>query len=113
MVTRKSVEEQEEAVGVDSPLYVSRVFGEFPKDAGDWLIPHRLGLDHAKNERVGRNRRAPGRSGPGHRRRRGRCGNEFTAKRGKDFDASVLVEPGHHGDVREGRPALPSWGVAT
>ena len=39
MVTREWVEDKEKRWGKDSPLYVSRVLGEFPEGAGDSLIP--------------------------------------------------------------------------
>lgn len=38
MVTREWVEDKKKRWGVDSPLYVSRVLGEFPEGAGDALI---------------------------------------------------------------------------
>lgn len=38
MVTRGWVEDKKKRWGVDSPLYVSRVLGEFPEGAGDALI---------------------------------------------------------------------------
>ncbi len=47
MVTREWVEDKKKRWGEESPLYVSRVLGEFPEGAGDALIPIAL-VDRAK-----------------------------------------------------------------
>lgn len=47
MVTREWVEDKKKRWGAESPLYVSRVLGEFPEGAGDALIPIAL-VDRAK-----------------------------------------------------------------